>query len=323
MTDVVRQKLQALISQFGVAVCNDVKRCEALLKDLCPQNKREVRLLVIALGDGAVKKLSQPSSLMTTENLIAQLVQSLDENWGIASHHAQWAVESWALALGIQFNSSAIAPSPDKGKVGMGLPKSAAQTNTPQPKAVQPIVTQNPADHAAAFEQLKQQKALAEQQQLQVEAEKNWQKIGQQGELLTFDAPHWAAAIDKKTQLMWAINPSKTASFPNPNKDMNWEDAMAWAEYVNTQGWCGFNDWRLPKIEELETLITKNKQPKFYICQLVFNDKDEISKVWSASNDGKHYVDFSGPNEGFSNNSYKYHKFYTHWAYVRLVRSSY
>ena len=42
MTDLVRQKLQALISQFGVAVCNDVKRCEALLKDLCPQNKREV-----------------------------------------------------------------------------------------------------------------------------------------------------------------------------------------------------------------------------------------------------------------------------------------
>ena len=41
MTDVVRQKLQTLISQFGVAVCNDVKRCEALLKDLCPQNKRE------------------------------------------------------------------------------------------------------------------------------------------------------------------------------------------------------------------------------------------------------------------------------------------
>ena len=326
MTDLVRQKLQTLISQFGVAVCNDVKRCEALLKDLCPQNKREVRLLVIALGDGAVKKLSQPSSLMTTENLIAQLVQSLDENWGIASHHAQWAVESWALVLGIQFNSSAIAPSTDNGKVGMGLPKSTVQTNTSQPKTVQPTVTQEPADHAAAFEQLKQQKALAEQQKIQTKAQKeaqkaqkNWQKIGQQGELLTFDAPHWAAAIDKKTQLMWAINPSKTANFPNPSKRMNWYDAMAWADYVNTQGWCGFNDWRLPTIDELKTLRTKSKQPNLFIREHVFNDiNTEHYWVWSSS-----YVAYSDDVSFVSFiNGYDGDHFKCYPGSVRLVRSS-
>ncbi len=321
MTDLVRQKLQALISQFGVAVCNDVKRCEALLKDLCPQNKREVRLLVIALGDGAVKKLSQPSSLMTTENLIAQLVQSLDENWGIASHHAQWTVESWALVLGIQFKSGAIA---DKEKVGTGLPKSTVQTNTPQPKAVQPTV-----DHVAAFEQLKQQKALAEQQKIQtkaqIEVQKDWQKIGQQGELLTFDAPHWAAAIDKKTQLMWAINPSKTANFPNPSERMNWDDAMAWAEYVNTQGWCGFNDWRLPTIDELKTLLTKDKQPTLHLNQVIFNDIEDYDDdmiyhyVWSSSpvahgSSSAWIVPFNNGLD-YSNNKYYYY-------YVRLVRSS-
>jgi hypothetical protein len=42
----------------------------------------------------------------------------------------------------------------------------------------------------AAFEQLKQQKALAEQQKIQtkaqIEAQKDWQKIGQHGELVNF-----------------------------------------------------------------------------------------------------------------------------------------
>lgn len=312
MTDLVRQKLQTLISQFGVAVCNDVKRCEALLNDLCPQNKREVRLLVIALSDGAVKKLSQPSLLMTSESLIAQLVQSLDENWGIASHHAQWAVESWALVLGIQFKSGAIA---DKEKVGTSLPKSTVQTNTPQPKTVQPTL-----DHVAAFEQLKQQKALTEQQKAYLEAKKHWQKIGQNGELVDFDAPHWAAAIDKKTQLMWAINPSKTADFPNPNEEMEWDDAMAWSEYVNTQGWCGYQDWRLPTIDELKTLRTKSKQPNLFIREHVFNDiNTEHYWVWSSSpvalNSGHAWiVNFHHGNDYASHKDYAY--------YVRLVRSS-
>lgn len=290
MTDLVRQKLQTLISQFGLSVCNDVKRCEALLKDLCPQNKREVRLLVIALGDGAVKKLNQPSSLMTTESLIAQLVQSLDKNWGIASHHAQWAVESWALVLGVEFNSSVIAPAPDNSKVGVGVPKS-----------VEPI------------------KSINQPSQAIIEQFKGWQKIGLNGEKLAADAPHWAAAIDKKTQLMWAINPSKTANFPNPNKGMNWEDAVAWAKYVNTQGWCGFNDWRLPTIDELKTLFIKHRQPTLHLNEAIFNDTNKYYGVWSSSPVASYsnyawIVNFSLGLDYFSVKSNNY--------YVRLVRSS-
>ena len=74
------------------------------------------------------------------------------------------------------------------------------------------------------------------QKQQNEQTENRWQKIGQHGELLNFDALHWAAAVDKKTKLMWAINPSKTADFPNPKDGMKWDDAMVWADYVNTQG---------------------------------------------------------------------------------------
>ena len=164
-------------------------------------------MLLAALREGVAKELLNASPLVPIESTIKRLTSKMHDNLGIAEHLAQWAVESWALVLGIQFKSGAIT---DKGTVGTGLPKSTVQTNTPQPKAVQPT-----ADHAAAFEQLKQQKALAEQQKIQTKAQKeaqkaqkNWQKIGHHGELVDFDAPHWAAAIDKKTQLMWAINPS-------------------------------------------------------------------------------------------------------------------
>ena len=44
-----RQQLQKLITQFGDAVCDDPKRCEAILRDLCPEYRRETNLLVAAL----------------------------------------------------------------------------------------------------------------------------------------------------------------------------------------------------------------------------------------------------------------------------------
>ena len=93
--------------------------------------------------------------------------------------------------------------------------------------------------------------------------ENHWQKIGQHGELLAIDVPQWSAVIDKKTQLMWAINASKTANFPNPKNEITWDDAQVWVAQVNKSSWCGFTDWRLPTIDELKTLITKTKQPNF------------------------------------------------------------
>jgi len=41
MSDVPGQKLREIIEEYGQAVCDDARRCEALLKDLCPEYKRE------------------------------------------------------------------------------------------------------------------------------------------------------------------------------------------------------------------------------------------------------------------------------------------
>lgn len=317
MTDIVRSQLQVIITKFGRSVCDELKRCEALLKDLCPNHKRETNLLVAALREGVVKDLINAPSMLPIESILARNVQKLHDNLGVAEHLAQWAVESWAIALGIQFNSSAIA---DKGKVGIELPGSTTQTNTPQSKAVQPTVAQKPVDHAAAFEQIKQQKILVEQKKNQ----KFWQKIGINGEKLAIDAPQWAAVIDEKANLMWAINPRKIDSFPNPKEKVTWDEARAWVKYVNKCGWCSYKNWRLPKIDELETLIMSKQKDGLCIDQDIFNDiNSKHYDVWSSSVHS--YSNYSGKRLStlcfaIGGQSYEHIE---KTSYVRLVRSDY
>ncbi len=300
MTDHPRQQLHYIISHYGRSVCDDAKRCEALLKDLCPQHKREVNLLMGALREGVAKELLKRNQLLPIENIFCLMVQRLDENLGIAQHHAQWAVESWALALGVKFNTTSNAPS---SKSGVGSPRTA-----------------KPINHATALQQIKQQQVQNHASQAVINQFKGWQKIGLQGESLAVDALEWAAAIDEKTKLMWAINPNKTTDFPNPKKRMTWNDAMAWVSHVNKTGWCGYSNWRLPTIDELKILITKKKQGDLFIRVDVFTDiNTNIYWVWSSSPvaNNSNYAWFVNFYNGYDNDHLKSYSYY-----VRLVRSS-
>jgi hypothetical protein len=157
---------------------------------------------------------------------------------------------------------------------------------------------------------------------------KDWQKIGINGEKLAIDALRWAAIIDEKNKLMWAVNPSKISEFPNPNKSMTWDEAQVWANkfhkkswfnFKKEEVWCGFNDWRLPTIDELKTLLTETKQTGLYICEDVFNDiKTENYWLWSSSSmaNGSNYAWFVDFDEGYDGSNVK-----TGSGYVRLVRS--
>ena len=135
-----------------------------------PQHKREVNLLVGALREGIAKELLKPNQLLPIETVLSRLSHKLHDELGFEIGLAQWAVESWALALGVKFNSVVIAPSPDKGKAGMGLPQS-----------VTPIMPVNQYSQAI------------------IDPFKGWQKIGLNGEKLAVDAPQWAAVVDEKT----------------------------------------------------------------------------------------------------------------------------
>jgi hypothetical protein len=304
-TDHPRQQLHYIITHYGRSICDDPKRCEALLKDLCPQNKREVFLLVWALREGIAKELLTQNQLLPIETVISRLSQKLYDELGFDSDLAQWAVGSWALVLGIKFNSIAIAPSLNKGKVMLASPEVAMPTT--------------PINHAVALQQIKQQQTQIHSTQAIIDQFKGWKKIGLRGEKLAVDSPQWAAVVDEETKLMWAVNPSKTADFPNPKEKMTWDEAQAWVKYVNRGGCCGYKNWRLPTIDELKTLITYGMQGDLYIRADIFTDinTDNGYRVWSSSpfanSSGTWIVSFgySDFNRNIMGVNY----------YVRLVRS--
>jgi hypothetical protein len=109
MNDEVRQALVGLLSREGRAVCDDPRRCVALLKDLCPGHKREVSVLADALNDGVVEGLSISDGAAPVELTIRRLAQRLVEDRGLGDWPAEWAVAAWAIALGLASD----APPPD------------------------------------------------------------------------------------------------------------------------------------------------------------------------------------------------------------------
>jgi hypothetical protein len=55
---------------------------------------------------------------------------------------------------------------------------------------------------------------------------------------------------DRATGLMWMKNDS--------GKPMNWEQALAWAESLET---AGYSDWRLPNAKELQSIVDYSRAP--------------------------------------------------------------
>ncbi len=288
MNDHPRQQLQHILLHYGRSICDDPKRCEALLRDLCPDNRREVNLLVMALREGVAHELlGAGQGTLPMEAVLLRLSQRLQDHLGTAEHLAFWTVEAWALALGVKF----------------AVPKLPPRQSPPSRPTVSAAVPSRSAASPAAKKQ-----------------STGWQKIGTLGESLAADSKKWSAVRDEKSSLMWAVNPSTTAIFPNPIEKLSWSDAMAWMDTVNAMGWCGFHDWRLPSVDELKTLLIPDWQLGLRIRRDLFPDIPSVSyfSVWSSSTVvGKSnsawivHFDRNGANHGFKEFSF----------YVRLVRT--
>lgn len=120
MNDLPRQKLQELISQYGRSLCDDPRRCEAMLKDLCKNEcKREITVLISALRENVPAELIKQTATLPIEAITPKLAGQLYEHLGIAKEFANWAVESWVLALGL-----IVAPLPMLKKATSDVSKS-------------------------------------------------------------------------------------------------------------------------------------------------------------------------------------------------------
>jgi uncharacterized membrane protein len=121
MNNEAREILKKLVSERGEPVYRDAKLCYALLKDLGGRYEKENFLLVSALEKGIVSEIRKCStSAAPAEIRLAQLSTRL-QDLGFKTEEANWAIESWAEALGIGAKLPEIlptsVPNPDSGQV--------------------------------------------------------------------------------------------------------------------------------------------------------------------------------------------------------------
>jgi hypothetical protein len=100
MNDLVRHKLREIVAEYGQSTCDDPRRCEALLKDLCGENKKEIAALIGALKEGVPGNMLKAREGVPTDVVLAQVTERLLQALPLTEDAARWAVGSWALALG-------------------------------------------------------------------------------------------------------------------------------------------------------------------------------------------------------------------------------
>jgi nitrous oxidase accessory protein NosD len=101
MNEQPRQKLREIVARHGQSVVHDARRCEGLLKDYSAQHRREVSVLVSALEEHVPQDLLAAPAGTPRAVLLKRLARRLTDNSALSEPAAAWAVNSWALALGL------------------------------------------------------------------------------------------------------------------------------------------------------------------------------------------------------------------------------
>jgi hypothetical protein len=140
MNNAPRQTLRQIIAKQGQDVCSDARRCEGLLKDLCGGHRREINVLVNALEERVPLDLLAAGNSMPRELLLTRLTKRLEDNLGLTPEASLWAVDSWALALGIL--TDAEVSEKERKQNDSALPISPAKPTQPIPQSpkIQPPV---------------------------------------------------------------------------------------------------------------------------------------------------------------------------------------
>jgi hypothetical protein len=132
MNNKPRETLCTIIRDYGRDVARDTKRCKALLLDMCGgEHKREINILVSAMEERIASDLLTPQPNIPHGIWLPQLAKRLHDNTGIATEFAQWAVESWALALGViqEHDLAGVKVRIEGGTFVIGNPKEKAMYN--------------------------------------------------------------------------------------------------------------------------------------------------------------------------------------------------
>jgi hypothetical protein len=133
------EDLRALLCQlsetYGRGICREPQRVAAMLRDLCPDRKRESFLLVSALRERVVQDLVSSIDTVPEDILVTRGIRTLCDHLGLAEDSARWAVESWLPA------SRVLATAPERPiRFPASEPEPAAEVEAPSDPVVKPAV---------------------------------------------------------------------------------------------------------------------------------------------------------------------------------------
>ncbi len=101
MHDLPRQRLRDLITTYGPSVIEDPDHCERLLRAICGEYRREFFVLAGALREGVPAALLAAAPDVSRTSFLARLARELQDGLAVTEEAAHWAVEAWAVALGV------------------------------------------------------------------------------------------------------------------------------------------------------------------------------------------------------------------------------
>jgi hypothetical protein len=286
MNNQARQHLFQLISDYGIDVAKDLRRLESLLKDYTQgQYKREVFLCVQAAREGVIEAL-QNNRHLPYNIVAARLTKQLHEDYGLDLHAAKWAVGSWVVVLGLSNKFPPKKPITIK-------PQPAPINSAPvTPVPIKPPLILPPQKNIVI------QKLFAN-------------RYSDQGD---------NTIVDTKTNLHWmrfALGQTWNGKTNlTEAKRYTWQEALDVTDAFNqASGFAGYQDWRVPNIDELKTIVERNKKPA--INHSMF-PATPLSMFWSSTSAAN--VSHSAWAVYFYGGSaYWYGK--TSYYFVRLVRN--
>jgi len=238
MSNDARQVLVELISRHGPELAKQPNALDSRLRDFYHGQSKQRVVLIQAIETGVVATL-QRERTTPMALLLPRLINTLHDDCGTDRDLAHWAVETWALALGVIAQPLPVAQSAPVAKPKPTPPSRASadqlrglMTTVAKPQPTLPSPTASTLLSG------------------------RYQDHGD------------GTVTDVKTGLQW-MRCSQGQEWKGGNcvgdaARYGWKAAREAAETLNRHGgYAGYQDWRLPTIEELKTLIyCSTGQPK-------------------------------------------------------------
>jgi hypothetical protein len=112
MNDETRAVLSEIVRTEGRGITAEPRRLQALLSDRAGGYKLEINLLVSAADEGVPDALLRTSDTGPRGATIERLAHQLEESRGFEYSRSRWAVDSWAIALGLDPEATVPPPGP-------------------------------------------------------------------------------------------------------------------------------------------------------------------------------------------------------------------